>query len=120
MLGKGTFIIRRGSAKRPPPRAIDIFSNYDTTRDGLSESEPDIDSESEPAKYYNLNMRNDTYPCEIVKETNTRHSLNIGKPLSPRERLSLNLESYHSNSSLKRDLSPKQHLSKSNIESKYS
>lgn len=118
MLGKGTFIIRRGSTKRPP-RAMDIFSNYDTGKDGLSESEPDMDSESERAKYIPNDIRNEPPACDIIKETNTRHSLDKIKPLtSPRERLSLNLEPHHSHNSLKKDLSPIQHLSKSNIESK--
>ncbi|KAM7350896.1 uncharacterized protein ACRADG_003894 isoform 2-T5 [Cochliomyia hominivorax] len=116
MLGKGTFIIRRGSTKRPP-RAMDIFSNYDTVKDGLSESEPDVDSESERAKYIPKDIRNDIPSCDIIKETNTRHSLDKIKPLtSPRERLSLNLEPHHGHNSLKKDLSPIQHLSKSNIE----
>ncbi|XP_046801227.1 uncharacterized protein LOC111674534 isoform X2 [Lucilia cuprina] len=117
MLGKGTFIIRRGSTKRPP-RAMDIFSNYEASKDGLSESEPDVDSESERAKYMTNDMRKDPLPCDIIKDGNIRHSLDIAKPLtSPRERLSLNLESHHAHhNSLKKDLSPIQHLSKSNIE----
>lgn len=118
MLGKGTFIIRRGSTKRPP-RAMDIFSNYEMAKDGLSESEPDVDSESERAKYMPNDIRNDHISCNLMTDSNTRHSMDVGKPLtSPRERLSLNLEPHHPHYSLKKDLSPIQHLSKSNIESK--
>lgn len=118
MLGKGTFIIRRGSTKRPP-RAMDIFSNYETSKDGLSESEPDVDSESERAKYISNDVKQiDPPPCDI-KDTNSRHSLDISKPLtSPRERLSLNLDPHYHQSSLKKDHSPILHLSKSNIECK--
>lgn len=120
MLGKGTFIIRRGSTKRPP-RAVDIFSNYNSSKDGLSESEPDLDSESERPNYSRTDIRKEPISCDIMKDSRTRHSLDMAKPLtSPRERLSLNLEPLQPNHSLKKELSPMQHQGKSNFEGSFS
>lgn len=118
MLGKGTFIIRRGSTKKPP-RVMDVFPSYEVAKDGLSESEPDVDSESERVKY--MPSEKDVYVAnDIRKDHSTRHSLDIGKPLtSPRDRLSLNLEPLHPHNSQKKDISPIQHLSKSALEGKY-
>lgn len=113
MLGKGTFIIRRGSTKKPP-RAMDIFSNYDEpVKHGLSESEPDMDSESERVNYEHTDNRDDCKTYD-AKESNIRHSFDIGKPVtSPRERLSLNLEPIRpAAASVRKDLSPIQILSK--------
>ncbi|XP_061391538.1 uncharacterized protein LOC133326939 [Musca vetustissima] len=115
MLGKGTFIIRRGSIKKPP-RAMDIFSNYDEpVKHGLSESEPDMDSESERTPHYKPQDARDA-ECKTcdTKDANTRHSFEIGKPItSPRDRLSLNLEPIRpAISSIRKDLSPIQLLNK--------
>nr|XP_013119211.1 unnamed protein product [Stomoxys calcitrans] len=113
MLGKGTFIIRRGSTKKPP-RAMDIFSNYDEpVKHGLSESEPDMDSESERVQYVTQDVRDEYKPCD-TKESNTRNNFDIGKPVtSPRDRLSLNLEPIRpATTAIRKDLSPIQLLSK--------
>lgn len=113
MLGKGTFIIRRGSTKKLP-RAVDIFSDYEPVKHGLSESEPDMDSESERTSYKPSHDIRDVChaPCD-TKESNVRHNFDIGKPLtSPRDRLSLNLEPIRPGSSSKKDHSPIQIMSR--------
>ncbi|XP_075149284.1 uncharacterized protein LOC142223302 isoform X2 [Haematobia irritans] len=115
MLGKGTFIIRRGSTKKPP-RAMDIFSNYDEpVKHGLSESEPDMDSESERGQYVKHESRDDYKLCDTKESnTHTRTNFEIGKPVtSPRDRLSLNLEPIRpATTALRKDLSPIQLMHK--------
>uniref|UniRef100_A0A1A9VZY2 Uncharacterized protein n=1 Tax=Glossina brevipalpis TaxID=37001 RepID=A0A1A9VZY2_9MUSC len=106
MLGKGTFIIRRGSTKKLP-KAMDIFSDYPIEKHNLSESEPDADSESEHGKYLPHVENLENLQAEEIKEPTDRHSLGMVKPMiSPRDRLSLNIEPQHHQNSLKVDYSP--------------
>ncbi|KAL9930847.1 uncharacterized protein ACN427_000122 isoform 1-T2 [Glossina fuscipes fuscipes] len=112
MLGKGTFIIRRGSAKKLP-KAMDIFCDYAVEKPGLSESEPDADSESEHALYSPHIANLETTKNLDIKEPTDRHSLGGVKPMtSPRDRLSLNIEPQHHQNSLKTDYSPVQYPNK--------